>query len=219
MVLLQHSRNPYIGPWFGLVFCVYRATLRHCRAEESIQMKIYLVRHGQAADTWQVSDDPGLSVLGHQQAAATAKQLSEQVGPDIQLVSSPLLRARETALPFATTLGAEVSIIEAFREIPTPVPRPERQAWLHSIARQSWGEQHEMVRDWHRALLQQLRQIRHPTVVFTHFMALNAIVGTLSANDKVMCFLPDNASITTLEWDDESLQVVELGRQFRALAH
>ena len=182
-------------------------------------MKIYLVRHGEAAATWQESDDPGLSALGHQQAAATARQLAGQVDANVRLVSSPLRRTRETALPLATALGAKVTIIEAFREIPTPVPRVERQAWLHSIARQSWREQHAMVRDWHRLLLQQLRQIRHPTVIFTHFMVLNAIVGTLSASDKVMCYLPDNASVTILHREDESLQVAELGRQFKTLVH
>ena len=182
-------------------------------------MKIYLVRHGQAAASWQVSDDPGLSELGHQQAAATAKQLAGKVAPNVQLVSSPLLRARETALPLASSLGAEVSIVEAFREIPTPVPRNERQDWLKSVARQSWSEQPGMVREWQQLLMHQLRQIRQPAVVFTHFMVLNAIVSALSANDKMVCFLPDNASVTTLQWSDESLRVIELGQQLRTVVH
>ncbi len=116
-------------------------------------MKIYLVRHGQAAAKWQESDDPCLSTLGRQQAAATAAQLAEQVDAQVHLVSSPLLRARETALPLAQNLGVAVSVVDEFREIPTPVPLAERQAWLKSVARQHWGEQHVMVRDWHRALL------------------------------------------------------------------
>lgn len=182
-------------------------------------MKIYLVRHGEASASWQEAENPGLSERGRLQAAATAEQLLELVDPAIQLVSSPMLRARQTAQPLSQNLGAEVSIIEAFREIPTPVSLPERQAWLKSVARQSWGEQHEMVRAWHRSLLQELRQIRQPTVVFTHFMVLNAIVGALSAKDRVVCFLPDNASVTTLQWSDETLQVVELGRELKTIVH
>lgn len=72
-----------------------------------------------------------------------------------------------------------------------------------------------MVREWRGALLAQLQQIREPTVVFTHFMVLNAVVSALTDEDKVVCFLPDNASVTTLRWVGDELQLVELGRQFR----
>ncbi len=182
-------------------------------------MKIYLVRHGQAAASWQDADDPGLSVLGHQQAEVTAKRLAGQLDSGVRLLSSPLLRTRETALPLAEIWGVEVAVVEAFREIPAPVPPAERQTWLKSIARQPWSNQHPMVRVWHRTLLSELRLIRQPTVIFTHFMVLNAIVGALTAVDKVVCFLPDNASVTILKRDDESLQVVELGQQFKTIVH
>jgi broad specificity phosphatase PhoE len=178
-------------------------------------MSIYLVRHGEAAANWQESDDPGLSDRGKQQAADAARQLQSRIEPGIRLVSSPMQRARETAQPLASALGAEVAIVDPFREIPTPVERARRQTWLNAIARQTWGEQHAMVRDWHQALLAQLRQIREPTVVFTHFMVLNAIVGTLQAEDRVVCFLPDNASVTTLQGFGNELGLLELGQQFR----
>lgn len=182
-------------------------------------MKIYLVRHGQAAAKWHEADDPGLSTLGRQQATAVALQLAKGLDPKADLISSPLLRARETAQPLAETLGATVSINEAFREIPTPVPLAERQTWLKSIARQEWKEQHPAVIHWYDSLLQQLAQIGRPAVVFTHFMALNAIVSALSAEARVVSFLPDNASITTVQLKDGSLQLVELGRQLRTVIH
>ena len=116
-------------------------------------------------------------------------------------------------------MGAAVSVIDAFREIPTPVPLEQRQDWLKSIARQNWSEQHAMVRDWHQGVLSELQQIQRPTVVFTHFMVLNAIVGALSAKDKVLCFLPDNASITTVQLNGGSLQLLELGQQLRTVIH
>lgn len=178
-------------------------------------MNIYLVRHGEASASWQQSDDPGLSERGHQQAAETAKQLLTRIEPSTRLVSSPMLRARETAQPLSAALTADVTIVDPFREIPAPVPRGKRQIWLNSIARQSWGEQHEMICEWRGALLEQLQQIREPTVVFTHFMVLNAVVSALTNEDRVVCFLPDNASVTTLRRVGEDLQLVELGRQFR----
>jgi len=179
------------------------------------RMSIFLVRHGEAAARWHESDDPGLSELGRQQAAEAAGQLLGRIPPGSRLLSSPMQRARETAVPLATALGAEPAIVEPFREIPTPVAMAERQTWLNRIARQTWGEQHAMVQDWRLALLAALREIREPTVVFTHFMVLNVIVGALRADDRIVNFLPDNASVTTLHGFGDDLQLGELGRQFR----
>jgi probable phosphoglycerate mutase len=180
-------------------------------------MKIFLVRHGEAAASWHEADNPGLSERGREQAAATAERLLRQVAADTRLISSPLLRAQETARPLAQSLGTPIAVVEAFREIPAPVPLAERQEWLRTVARQRWSEQHEMVQEWQQSLLQQLQQIREPTVVFTHFMVLNAIVGALTAKDRVVCFLPENASVTTLQWTDDALQLVELGQQRRMI--
>lgn len=180
-------------------------------------MKIYLVRHGEAAATWQESDDPGLSPRGMRQAAVAAQKLAGCVDPGIGLISSPMQRARETAQPLAKILDAEITIVKAFRETPTPVELSERWAWLQTIARQNWSEQHEMVCEWRRALLQQLTLIQEPTVVFTHFMVLNAIVGSLTANERVVSFMPDNASITTLELNDGCLRLLELGQQLETV--
>jgi broad specificity phosphatase PhoE len=182
-------------------------------------VKIYLVRHGQAEHSWQEADNPGLSERGHLQAAATAQQLALIIEPEVQLISSPMVRAQQTAQPLAQALGRPVSIIDAFREIPTPVPLAERQGWLKSIARQTWSEQEEMLRAWRQALLQELRQVRQPAVVFTHFMVLNAIVGALTGEDRVVCYLPDNASVTTAQWSGQDLQLLELGQQLKTVVH
>ena len=176
-------------------------------------MKIYLVRHGEAAEHWHKADDPGLSELGRQQAADAARQLLKNIEPGVRLISSPMVRARETAQPLAEALGVEPTIIEPFREIPTPVDRADRFEWLRTIALQNWQEQHEMVRDWRSALLTELAQVQEHAVVFTHFMVLNAIVGSLQKHDRVIRFLPANASVTILDWSGKEHQLLELGEQ------
>jgi broad specificity phosphatase PhoE len=178
-------------------------------------MDIFLVRHGEAAARWHESDDPGLSELGREQAADAARQLLSRLPQGSRLLTSPMQRARETAAPLAEALGAEPAVVEPFREIPTPVEMAERQTWLNRIARQTWSEQHAIVQDWRLGLLAALREIREPTVVFTHFMVLNAIVGALQADDRVVIFLPGNASVTTLRGFGDDLQLAELGQQFR----
>ena len=182
-------------------------------------MDIFLVRHGEAAARWHESDDPGLSELGRQQAVDAARQLLGRLPQGTRLLTSPMQRARETAAPLAEALGAEPAVVEPFREVPTPVQMAERQTWLNRIARQTWSEQHAIVQDWRLALLAALREIREPTVVFTHFMVLNAIVGTLRSDDRVVTFLPDNASVTRLGGFGDELQLIELGRQFRTLVN
>ncbi len=179
-------------------------------------MNIYLIRHGEAAEKWHQADDPGLSELGRQQAAKTAQLLLPRLGPEVRLISSPMLRARETAQPLADALGAEPVIVETFREIPTPVDKADRHEWLRSIAPQSWQQQHVMVQDWRKALLAELESVREHTVVFTHFMVLNAIVSFLQQRDRVICFRPANASVTTVQWSGDTLQLLELGHQMES---
>jgi probable phosphoglycerate mutase len=179
-------------------------------------MHIYLVRHGEAAEHWHEADDPGLSELGHQQAAETAQKLLPQLGSDVRLISSPMVRARQTAQPLAQALGIQPTIIETFREIPTPVDRADRQTWLRTIALQNWQDQHDMVRDWRMALLSELGKVREHTVVFTHFMVLNAIVGSLQKRDRVVCFLPANTSVTKVRWSGDGHELLELGHQLQS---
>ena len=65
--------------------------------------RIFLVRHGEAAASWGEATDPGLSDKGREQAECAADELASMLGDYTTIVSSPLLRAQETAgfaLPF-----------------------------------------------------------------------------------------------------------------------
>ena len=175
--------------------------------------EIFLVRHGEAAAKWGESPDPGLSTLGHEQAA-TASQALTEYGP-LHLMSSPLLRARETAAPLAAALGAEVEIVDLYREIPSPLDCEDRQGWLSQMMKQSWQEQSEVIRDWRDALWDSLFELERSTVIFTHFMVINAVVSRLTNVDATVCCVPDNCSITRLHKDDMALNLVQVGRQHK----
>lgn len=177
-------------------------------------MDIFLVRHGEASASWGQDPDPGLSDLGEQQAIAAARSLRSRLSADVKLVSSPLQRARETAEPLAQTLGLEVTIDDAFREIPAPVPLAQRKPWLRGFMKQSWKEQPEALLSWRDSARDQLLDLKAPTVVFTHFLLLNAIVGNVLEHADTLYFWPDNASITHLNLrEDGSLELLELGKQ------
>jgi len=175
---------------------------------------IFLVRHGEAAAAWGQDPDPGLSSLGEQQANDAAEILLPRLSAEVKLVSSPLQRARETAQPLSQALGLQVSIDDAFREIPAPVPLTDRKNWLRGFMKQSWSEQPEELLQWRDQAMGQLLGLKSPTVVFTHFLVLNAIVGRIQARSETLCFWPDNASVTQLKLNsDGSFDLVELGAQ------
>ena len=107
---------------------------------------IFLVRHGEAAAAWGEDPDPGLSPLGRKQALQVRDEL--ELYRNIRIISSPLLRAQETAQPLATVLRTQLEIDETYREIPSPVGIDDRQAWLSGFMRQQWQEQGPEVLQW-----------------------------------------------------------------------
>jgi len=176
-------------------------------------MDIFLVRHGEAAASWGQAADPGLSELGAEQAQTAAQALHDRLAADVQLVSSPLARARETAEPLASALQLPVHINDAFREIAAPVPLSERQAWLRQFMQQRWDEQPDSLHQWRQQALTQLLELQRPTVVYTHFLVINAVVGQILEAANTLHFWPENASITHLRSIGHSLELVELGAQ------
>jgi probable phosphoglycerate mutase len=178
-------------------------------------MDIFLVRHGEAAASWGESPDPGLSDLGRQQAQDAADQLQQQLVlvKEAQLISSPLQRALETAVPLSRALRQPVQEDTAFREIPSPVPLAERQAWLRQFMQQQWHEQTEDLEAWRREALRQLQEFRQPAVVFTHFLVINAVVGQVLGRPQTLCFWPANGSITHLRRNGTELELVALGKE------
>ena len=176
-------------------------------------MKIYIVRHGEAAASWGESTDPGLSALGHQQATAAAARLLPILDHSCDLISSPLLRAQETATPLSEALALAVTIDPTFKEIPSPVPLTQRQDWLRGFMTQSWPEQPAELSSWKESILQRLVALQKPTVIFSHFLVINTVVGAINNKQETLSFMPDNGSITILELEEGELQVVDYGKE------
>ena len=182
-------------------------------------MDIYLVRHGEAASSWGESHDPGLSELGARQARDVVAELQSKLDKETQLISSPLARARETALPLAASLSLPVEVRAAFREIPAPVPLPERQPWLRQFMQETWEAQPASLCGWRDSIVEQLLELRQTAVIFTHFLVINAAVGIAQGRAETLCFWPDNASITQLRLRSGSLELVTLGRAMKSVVN
>jgi broad specificity phosphatase PhoE len=179
--------------------------------------RLYLIRHGRPASTWGGTDaDPGLDETGQAQARAARDWLMALPPGERpkRVVSSPLRRCRETAQPTAQALGVEIEIDPVVGEIPTPqaLAEAERGPWLRRAFEGVWaGIEGDLdYETWRREIVESLRA-RRDTAVFSHFVAINAVVSKLADDERVVAFRPDHTSITVLETDGDSLTLVSRG--------
>jgi broad specificity phosphatase PhoE len=181
--------------------------------------RLYMIRHGRPAAVWgQEDDDPGLDETGRGQAAAARDwllALPDDARPT-RVVSSPLRRCRETAEPTALALGVSTEIDPVVGEIPTPkaLSLAERGPWLRQAFQGTWDEiAGDLDYDgWRRDIVASLLR-RGDTAVFSHYVAINAVVSELTGDARVLAFRPDHTSITVLETDGARLTLVEKGRE------
>jgi broad specificity phosphatase PhoE len=181
-------------------------------------MALYLIRHGKPAAAFGDHDDPGLDETGRAQARAAAERLMalpEGERPRA-VISSPLRRCRETAQPLADALGVDLEIEPAVGEIPTPahLSLAERPVWLGSALAGAWGEIEGDIdyQAWRRGVAEAVAG-RPNTAIFSHFVAINAVVSLITGEDKVIGFRPDHTSITTLSVEDGALVLVARGAE------
>jgi broad specificity phosphatase PhoE len=174
---------------------------------------IYLVRHAEPAATWGAHPNPGLSELGHRQAQAASLRL-EKAGAK-QLITSPLARCQQTAQPSASALGFTPHIEPRVAEIPVPAHVTDHRDWLTRVMSGSWQDGHvdEGLRHWRDQIGQALLEFTQDTLVFSHFVAINAAVGLATNSDTVTCFKPGHASVTILRSAGGILLVDCLGEE------
>lgn len=181
---------------------------------------LYLVRHAKPAATWGEDPDPGLDELGHEQALTTARALADRGAP-LRILTSPLRRCRETALPLERLWNRPAEVFSAVAEIPAPpLGLAERHVWLQQAMAGTWTEMRSTAPPgspdflaWRAAVIANVQRLAEPTVIYTHFIAINVIVGAARGSDAVVCFRPDHASVTIVAADSAALRLVQLGRE------
>ncbi|MDG2428658.1 MAG: histidine phosphatase family protein [Acidimicrobiales bacterium] len=159
---------------------------------------LYVVRHGRteanAAGLLLGRLDPDLDHTGWAQARAAANAL----GPVDRVVSSPLLRARNTAGTFSLLDGKAVEIDERWIEMDygtfdgQPVANVSRKTWDVWRADLDWappeGESHRTLGIRVRAALEELHEESRTSeiVVVTHVSPIKAALAwALGVGDEV----------------------------------
>ena len=186
---------------------------------ENNHPRLYLIRHARPSAGWGgESDDPGLDDLGVTQARSAAETLAalpEDRRP-LAIVSSPMRRCLETARPFADAMGLSVEIDPLVGEIPTPaaLAPSDRPSWLSGAMNGRWSEvRGDLDYDAWRLAVAQAVGRRARTAIFSHFVAINAVVSLVTRSDAVIAFRPGHASITTLAAEPEGLRLISLGAE------
>lgn len=181
--------------------------------------RTYLIRHARPVSTWGgADDDPGLDPEGLRQAQAACQALlalTAEARPS-RIVSSPLRRCRETARPLADALALPIEILADVGEIPTPrgLSSQERGPWLRTALSGRWADIHGDIdyQAWREAVRDAVLA-RPGAAIFSHFVAINAVVSLLEASDQVVVFRPDHTAILTLEVEAEALRLLQRGRE------
>tara|TARA_B100001123_G_scaffold423982_1_gene534800 strand:- start:405 stop:974 length:570 start_codon:yes stop_codon:yes gene_type:complete len=176
---------------------------------------IYLIRHGEAQSAWDEDPDPDLSEKGKEQSELLKEKLLPVLPSDFKAISSPLLRAQKTAIPLKNELGFEMSINDKFAEIPSPgIPLSERREWLKGIFNINTKNLEEPQMLWRNSIIESLKSLNNNTIIFSHFMVINCVVGWINNSEKFVSFYPDNCSITKIIRAEDNFKILNLGRDF-----
>ena len=192
-------------------------------------VKIYLVRHGEAAEGW-TSQDPPLSELGKSQAQSLVGFVSSIIDENsinnIDFISSPLNRCKETASLALEKIYSEILINDNFRELPSPtLDLKKRVNWLRRILPLTWSEllKDKETKDsgvnfiqWKKNIMNNIYSINKNTIIFTHFVVINSIIGEILKSDKIVNFQPSNCSITEIRKINDRLEIVKLGKSLES---
>ena len=157
--------------------------------------------------------DPGLDETGHAQAHAVSQKLAS-LGP-LPILSSPLKRTRETAVPLSKLWKREAVIEEAVAEIPSPkgMTLEERVTWLRALMAGSWRDVSRDLAQWREEVVAVLASQKSDAVIFSHYVAINVAAGAALKDDRVVVFSPDNCSVTVFETEGDTLRLVEKGHE------
>jgi len=177
-------------------------------------VRLHLVRHGRASAGWDTALDPGLDELGVEQSRAIAAQLAP-LGRR-KIITSPLLRCQQTSLPLCEAWSTTAEISNSVTEVPSPIGAAmgERTEWLRAAMSGTWATLGPRYTDFRDGLIAYVRGIESDAVVFSHFIAINAVIGSALGDDRLMIRSLDNCSVTIIDvGEDGVLTFVEGGRE------
>ena len=188
-------------------------------------MDLYIVRHGRPIRQVVKEEggvaDPELSEIGMMQAERVA-DLLEPMAID-HIVSSTMLRARQTAAPLAARLGMDVETIDDIKEsdhrshayVPSEEIRPDDPDTAHyfegdlmdTIFSDGYEGFEARVRRGFDHIIEANRSKR--VAVFCHGMVTNVFVKTILEFENLFALLPDYCGVTRVKASSDGTRTVK----------
>ena len=150
------------------------------------------------------------------QAIVLAGRLGPLAGPTTPaLLASPMRRCRETAAPLADRWGVTPVVEPLVSEIPSPkgVAFGDRVPWLQRAMTGTWTDLGPRYTAYRDAVAAFVASRSEDTVIVSHFVAINAVIGACTSDDRVVIRRLDNTSVTVVETSDDGLVLVQGGHE------
>lgn len=175
-------------------------------------MKLVLIRHGRPDEGDTVRpNDPPLRADGWQQSRAVASLLARQ--GITRIVSSPMVRAQQTAEALAAQLHLPIDTIDGWAEADRHLDRYRSTETLRSLGDAQWQRfLQDPVRflggdsqAFRAAVLGALAAVIESSradanvAVFTHGLPINIVLSHALGLERIVHFRPDYCSITRLQ--------------------
>ena len=182
------------------------------------EINLLLVRHGEAAESWGKHPDPGLSELGIKQSASLVNNKMLELLDSYSFVSSPKLRAKITAEPLIKKFNKELIIQDAYSEIPSDdIDNSQKKAWLTNVMNTDIRDLPDFVANWRNNIIKHSLGVSQNTIIFTHFMVINALVSSLLQKSALMYFYPNYVSVTKITFENKEVKSISLGDEKKTI--
>jgi broad specificity phosphatase PhoE len=87
----------------------------------------------------------------------------------------------------------------------------ERPSWLREMFSKDVDQFEKPQADWRDKIINVTHSFKSPTLIFSHFMVINVLVGYLQKSKKIVTFYPDNCSVTKMSLNQGMLSLEEIG--------
>ena len=180
--------------------------------------RVFLARHAEPEKSAGAARANGpLSRFGRNQAEYLAERLLEF--RPLKIVCGPSLRCKETAEFAAKRLSVSAAVDARLAEVEPPRGTPNANLWLMQNFRgdsaTNWDQLDASRNKWRADNDRAISEMKENTVVFTHFININAIVSSaLRVANTAVC-RPDYASLTEISVVNGDLRLVLDGTEIK----
>jgi broad specificity phosphatase PhoE len=89
----------------------------------------------------------------------------------------------------------------------------DRVVWLREAMTGTWSALGSRYTEYRDHVVARVAACSTNTVVFSHFVAINAVIGACLGDDRLVIRSLDNCSVTVVEISDAGMVLVEAGHE------